>query len=163
LSGAGIDLIEISGGTYEFSAMMGTEVKESTKKREAYFLDYAEKVRSLVDTPLVVTGGFRTATGMTDALQSGACDLIGIARTMAVDPDFPTKLMANPEHGIQLKQLSTGIAAVDQMAFLDVTWYEHQLALMGKGKKPNPNLSPWKVFFSTVANMGSFALRARRA
>lgn len=163
LSDAGIDCIEISGGTYEFSAMMGTDVKESTKKREAYFLEYAEKVRGLVDTPLVVTGGFRTAKGMTDALQSGACDLIGIARTMAVEPDFPNSLMSDPDYGMQLKTLTTGIKAVDQMAFLDVTWYEHQLALMGKGKKPNPNLSPWKVFFSTVANMGSFALRARRA
>lgn len=163
LSAAGIDLIEISGGTYEVAAMMGSEVKESTKKREAYFLDYAEKVRSLVDTPLVVTGGFRTANGMTDALQSGATDFIGIARTIAIEPDFPNNLMANAEHGRELPTLSTGIAAIDQMAMLDVTWYEQQLALMGKGKKPNPNLSPWVVFFRTVKTMGGYAFRARRA
>lgn len=163
LSEAGIDLIEVSGGTYEQPSMMGQDVKESTKKREAYFLEYAEKVRALVDTPLCVTGGFRTAQGMNAALATGATDFIGMARTMAVEPDFPNNLIANPEHGRQLKALTTGIKAIDMMAFLDVTWYEHQLALMGQGKNPNPNLSCWKVFFNNVMNLGGYAFRSRRA
>src|SRR5690554_797269 len=47
LSAAGMDLIEISGGTYEEPAMTGKEYpkKESTLKREAYFLEFAEKAR----------------------------------------------------------------------------------------------------------------------
>ena len=64
LSKAGIDLIEISGGTYESPSMVGHKVKASTLKREAYFLDYIEKVRKLVDTPLVLTGGFRSSSAM---------------------------------------------------------------------------------------------------
>ena len=86
LAAAGIDLIEISGGTYENPSMMGSlkNVKESTRQREAYFLTYAEQVRKLVDTPLVVTGGFRSSAGMQDALDSGATDMIGIARPLAL-------------------------------------------------------------------------------
>jgi len=38
----GIDLLEIFGGNYESPAMI-QGVKESTRRREAYFLDYAEK------------------------------------------------------------------------------------------------------------------------
>jgi 2,4-dienoyl-CoA reductase-like NADH-dependent reductase (Old Yellow Enzyme family) len=163
LADAGIDMIEISGGTYESPAMMGSEVKESTLKREAYFLEYAEQVRTVIDTPLVVTGGFRTAKGMTEALQSGATDLIGIARSIAIEPDFPNNLLANSAHGMELPKLSTGVAAIDQMAMLDVTWYEQQLALMGKGKPTNPKMSAWSVFAKTIWSMGSYAFRARRA
>jgi 2,4-dienoyl-CoA reductase-like NADH-dependent reductase (Old Yellow Enzyme family) len=163
LANAGIDLIEISGGTYESPAMVGQDIKESTLKREAYFLEYAEKVRALVDTPLVVTGGFRTAKGMLAALESGACDMIGLARSLAIEPGFPNRLLSDPNAGIELRTLSTGIAAVDQMAMLEVTWYENQLARMGRGKKPNPKMNEWISFFKTIRGIGGYALRARRA
>lgn len=163
LADAGIDLIEISGGTYESPSMMGADVKESTVKREAYFLDYAEKVRALVDTPLVVTGGFRSSKAMQAALDSGATDFIGVARTTAVDPDFPNKLMADENHQQILKRLTTGKRAIDKMAMLDITWYEAQLARMAKGKKPKANLSEWGVFFGTLLNAGIYAFRSRRA
>ncbi len=163
LADAGIDLIEISGGTYESPSMMGADVKESTIQREAYFLDYAEKVRALVDTPLVVTGGFRSSKAMQAALDTGATDFIGVARTTAVDPDFPNKLIANEAHQQQLKKLTTGKPAIDKMAMLDITWYEAQLARMSKGKQPKTNLSEWGVFFGTLLNAGIYAFRSRRA
>ena len=163
LADAGIDLIEISGGSYENPSMMGSDAKKSTVQREAYFLDYAEKVRSLVDTPLVVTGGFRSAKAMQEALNSGATDFIGIARTTCVDPDFPNKLIANENHQQQLKVLTTGKPAIDKMAMLEITWYEAQLARMAKGKKPKANLSEWSVFFGTLFNAGIYAFRKRRA
>jgi 2,4-dienoyl-CoA reductase-like NADH-dependent reductase (Old Yellow Enzyme family) len=163
LSDAGIDLIEISGGTYENPSMMGSDAKNSTIQREAYFLDYAEKVRALVDTPLVVTGGFRSSKAMQSALDSGATDFIGVARTTVVDPDFPNKLIADVNHQQQLKVLTTGKRAIDKMAMLDITWYEAQLARMANGKNPKPNLSEWGVFFSTLFNAGIYAFRKRRA
>lgn len=163
LAQVGIDLIEISGGTYENPSMMGSDAKKTTIEREAYFLEYAEKVRALVETPLVVTGGFRSATAMQQALNSGATDFIGIARTTAVDPDFPKKLISNPDHKQPLKQLTTGNRGVDKMAMLDITWYESQLARMANGKNPKANLSEWGVFFKTLFNAGIYAFRRRRA
>ena len=163
LADVGIDLIEISGGTYENPSMMGSDAKKSTIAREAYFLEYAEKVRAMVDTPLVVTGGFRSSKAMQAALDTGATDFIGIARTTAVDPDFPNKLIADENHQQQLKKLTTGKPAIDKMAMLDITWYEAQLARMANGKKPKPNLSEWGVFFGTLLNAGIYAFRKRRA
>ena len=59
----GVDLIEVSGGSYESPAMMGSAAA-STRAREAYFLEYARTVRDLAgDVPMAVTGGFRSRTG----------------------------------------------------------------------------------------------------
>jgi len=102
LNNEGVDLLEISGGSYEQPAMMDLEGLEarheetkraSTLAREAYFLTYAEEIRKVATMPLMVTGGFRTRNGMSDALASGACDVIGLARPLCVDPDAPKKLL----------------------------------------------------------------------
>ncbi len=102
LNDAGVDLLEISGGSYEQPAMMDIEGMEarfeetkraSTRAREAYFLTYAEEIRKVATMPLMVTGGFRSRAGMEEAIASGACDLCGMARPLCVDPDAPRKLM----------------------------------------------------------------------
>ena len=59
--------------------MMVADVKETTKKREAYFIDYANKARKLISTPLVVTGGFGSQKGMEEAIANGEIDKVGIA------------------------------------------------------------------------------------
>lgn len=163
LSEAGIDLIEISGGTYESPSMMGYKMKESTRQREAYFLDYAEKVRKVTTTPLVVTGGFRSAKGMTEALVSGAADMVGLARPLAVDPELPTKVLGQQDFIINLRQLTTGVKAIDRMAMLDITWYEFQLARMARRQRPDPDLGEWGTFLRTLMNAGVYAFRQRRA
>ena len=107
LAERGIDLLEVSGGSYEQPAMMdmsGMEARydeakrESTRRREAYFLDFADAMRVRTDVPLMVTGGFRTRSGMDDALSEGAdgrssCDVIGLARPLCVVPDLPRRLL----------------------------------------------------------------------
>ncbi|WP_411820740.1 NADH:flavin oxidoreductase/NADH oxidase family protein [Hyphococcus formosus] len=102
LNDAGVDLLEISGGSYEQPAMMDIEgmderfedqKRESTIAREAYFLTYAEEIRKVAKMPLMVTGGFRSRAGMEEAISAGACDLCGMARPLCVDPDLPQQLM----------------------------------------------------------------------
>jgi 2,4-dienoyl-CoA reductase-like NADH-dependent reductase (Old Yellow Enzyme family) len=79
----GIDLLEISGGTYESTAMVtGMPQRESTRAREAYFLEFAERFSQEVSVPIMLTGGFRTRQGMNDALDSGAVDVVGLARLL---------------------------------------------------------------------------------
>jgi len=168
LADAGIDLIEISGGTYESPSMMGDKksnapVKESTLKREAYFMDYMEKVRKLVNTPLVVTGGFRSGTAMNEALQTNATDFIGIARTTAVDPEFPNKLVADNNHSMPLIVPTTGKPALDKMGMVGLVWYEHQMWRLAKGKDAKPNLSALGVVFKTLLSAGLYSFKKRRA
>ncbi|NNH37121.1 NADH:flavin oxidoreductase/NADH oxidase family protein [Acinetobacter terrae] len=147
---AGIDLIEISGGTYEAPAMAGAKAdkrKVSTIAREAYFLDFAEKIRKQVKCHLMVTGGFRTVEGMNAALDSGACEFIGIARPLAVETDLTDRLIAGHDVRYAVDKIKTGIPMVDKMAIMEIIWYAAQFKDIAQGKRPNPKLSPLKVFF----------------
>lgn len=163
LESDGMNLIEISGGNYENPSMVGENVKESTLKREAYFLEFSEKLQSVLNIPLVVTGGFRSAPAMNAALQSGATDMIGLARPLAVDPTFSNKLISDDNHSITWAEPSTGIKALDVMAMLSITWYESQLARIANGKGPDPKLSAWRSVFKTLGLLASKGLQKRRA
>ena len=103
LEKASVDLIEISGGTYEQPKLLGVagmeeeekqEVKESTMIREAYFVDFALAMQEKVSIPLMVTGGFRQRRVMEQALETGSADLIGLGRPMCVMADAPNQLLA---------------------------------------------------------------------
>ena len=103
LEDASVDLLEISGGNYEQPSMMGAKtgtgeaVRESTVKREAYFMDYAASIRQATKIPLMVSGGFRSRSVMDAALAEGNTDIVGIGRPFCVEPDLANKLMANAE------------------------------------------------------------------
>ena len=61
-----LDLLELSGGTYEQLSFFGTgekgkkapQLAQSTQLREAYFLDYAERTRKATKISLMVTGRY---------------------------------------------------------------------------------------------------------
>ena len=155
IDAAGIDLIEISGGTYEAPAMAGAKEdkrKASSIAREAYFLDFAEKIRKEVQCHLMVTGGFRTVEGMNAALDSGACDFIGIARPLAVETDLTDRLIAGQDVRYAVNKIKTGIPMVDKMAIMEIIWYAAQFKDIARGKRPNPKLSPLKVFLKYAKN-----------
>ena len=161
---AGIDLIEISGGTYEAPAMAGAKAekrKQSSIAREAYFLDFAEKIRKEVKCHLMVTGGFRTVVGMNAALDSGACEFIGIARPLAVETDLTDRLIAGQDVRYAVEQIKTGITFVDKMAIMEIIWYAAQFKAIGEGKKPNPKLSPFKVFLGYAKNNVKAVIQGR--
>lgn len=167
LSNLGIDLVEISGGNYENPAMAQgakaeqTGTKASTREREAYFLAFAEKVRAQVDVPLMVTGGFRTGDGMAAAIESGATDMIGLARPLAVDPDFPRRILAGEAFTSSVKPIKTGIKTIDNMALMEVSWYNRQLGRMGHGKKPRQHDRGLLSLMEVIAVMTSRGLRTR--
>lgn len=149
----GIDLLEISGGTYEKAAMTGVHEKETTRLREAYFLEFAHLLRKQVSCHMMVTGGFRTREGMDQAITEGI-DLIGLARTIAMDPLFPKKILSGESMGMMLKRVTAGIDLVDQAGALEIGWYQRQLLRMGEGKNPDPNLSNWDAVSSLIMKSG---------
>ncbi|MDA3897165.1 MAG: NADH:flavin oxidoreductase/NADH oxidase family protein [Desulfobacteraceae bacterium] len=163
LTNEGIDLIEISGGTYERPAMTGRTGKQKVRASEAYFLSYAEKIRSQVQTPLMITGGFRTSGGMADAVAGKHIDLVGLARSMAVDPELPNKVLSGEDYVSSVKPLTTGIKLLDKMALMEVTWYEQQLAYIAKGKDPKPNQGIWFSLAKTMMTTGFQVFQKRRA
>ena len=160
LSKEGIDLIEISGGTYEAPAMMGKR-KASTLKREAYFIDYIEKVRKITTTPLMLTGGFRTTSVMKDAVASNQLDIIGIARPFAVYPNIANEILNESRLDFVTTIKKSGVKAIDGM--MNIIWYESQIKHLGQGKKPNPNLSPWTVFFNYLWLIVQHKLKSKKS
>ncbi|AZQ60770.1 NADH:flavin oxidoreductase/NADH oxidase family protein [Flammeovirga pectinis] len=143
LSKEGIDLIEISGGTYEAPAMMGKQ-KKSTIKREVYFMDYIQKARKITTTPLMLTGGFRTTAVMKEAISSNQLDIIGIARPFAVYPTIGHEIMNESRTSFTTDIKKTGVKAID--GAMNIIWYESQIKRLGQGKLPKPDLNPWGVF-----------------
>lgn len=153
LAAAGIDLIEISGGTYE-SGVAKAPQKSSTIIREAFFIDFAEKVRAHVKTPLMVTGGFRSAEGMSQALESNAFDVVGIARLMAIDPDAAKYLLAGTNSKQNVQPIKTGIKKIDRLGIMEVLWYTQQLNRIAQGKAPKPKESGLWAFIKSVLRSG---------
>ncbi|MEM6724465.1 MAG: NADH:flavin oxidoreductase/NADH oxidase family protein [Bacteroidota bacterium] len=144
LNDAKIDLLEISGGTYEqlvFFTM--NHQKESTQKREAYFLDYARKVRDLAQMPIMVTGGFRTRQLCIEALESGALDVIGVARPYLLVPDQIADFLSGELAAFPDQAIRTGIKMIDDSA--EGGFYAKQLIRIAEGKAPNPN---YPAFFA---------------
>ncbi|MCB9592993.1 MAG: NADH:flavin oxidoreductase/NADH oxidase family protein [Sandaracinaceae bacterium] len=140
LDGEGLDVIEVSGGTYESAAMFEETVPqhESSRRREAFFLDYVEKARARVpNTPLMLTGGFRTRVGMQEALR-GAVDVVGLARPLAAEPDLSRRLLSGEAEAAYPVRIATGIKSLD--ALLQGAWYQLQLDRMGRGLAPDPKL-----------------------
>jgi 2,4-dienoyl-CoA reductase-like NADH-dependent reductase (Old Yellow Enzyme family) len=97
-----VDLLEVSGGSYEQPRLLGFEgkrssampVKPSTRRREAYFAAYAETLRKVARMPLMITGGFRTRAAMESAVAEGDCDVVGLGRPLCTEPDLPRRLLS---------------------------------------------------------------------
>lgn len=167
LAAEGIDLVEISGGTYETPVMSGvgqdyTNLKQSTIEREAYFLQFADKVRQSVDVPLAVTGGFRTSQGMNQALQDNSLDFVGIARPVVLDPNFANAILDGKPPTVTVRPISTGIKMVDQMALMEVAWYSRQLKFLAKGKPTKPNENYLLAFLKIMLSTGFKTFKTRR-
>ena len=140
LENEGIDLIEISGGTYEKPAMIQGDRKKSTIAREAYFLDYIEKARKLIKTPLLLTGGIRSVSVMEKALKDGNLDFIGLARPFCLYPNLANQVFDGSVKRFETPIPNIGIKFLDKLGGVELPWYELQIHRIGKGKSPKNNL-----------------------
>ncbi|MGL5444937.1 MAG: NADH:flavin oxidoreductase, partial [[Mycobacterium] stephanolepidis] len=169
-----IDLIEISGGTYESPAMEGRPLvtSASTQAREAYFLEYARTARQAAgDVPIAVTGGFRTEAAMSDAIRSGDCDVVGLGRPTTVNPESADSLLTArqdkltvPDASLPLpgRLASTG-RAKSFLSALELQWHNTQLHRLGAGTDPDPTIGPWITALRLLKNNGVDAFRRRRS
>ncbi|MBJ7354415.1 MAG: NADH:flavin oxidoreductase/NADH oxidase family protein [Thermoleophilaceae bacterium] len=159
----GLDFLEISGGTYEKPAMMGAtsrKMSERSAAREAYFLDFAAKAKQVTTMPLMITGGLRSSSAMTDALDDGI-DIVGIARPVCLEPDLPRRLINDPGTVARLKPIRTGIAKLDSPA--DLWWSNIQLRRLGAGKEPRRALTGWESIGHALVRDGINGVRRKRS
>ena len=133
----GIDLLEISGGTYEKIVFMGdqdgTKIKASTRQREAYFMDFAQKVRATSQLPLLVTGGFRSFDFCNEVLAKNELDFVGMARPFITNiPEIPDFLEGKIPRLKDL-EIKSGLKMLDD--FAKGGFYAKQLILLSEGKE----------------------------
>ena len=153
LGSEGIDLIEISGGTYERPAMIKGDRKKSTISREAYFLNYVEKARKLIKTPLLLTGGFRTVSVMEKALKDGSLDIVGLARPFCLYPYLANKIFEGSVKRFDTPTPKIGIKFLDKLGGVELPWYELQIQRIGKGKSPKFDLSGILAFWFSLKSL----------
>jgi 2,4-dienoyl-CoA reductase-like NADH-dependent reductase (Old Yellow Enzyme family) len=164
LSELGIDLIEISGGSYEAPVMTGAKIKGSTQKREAYFLEYAADIKKVISCPLMVTGGFRTGEFMKEVLsESEQLDVVGLGRALCLNPNFSNEVLAGKKVVSEVKRLTSGSKLIDSIFPLEIIWYTMQIHRMGAGKKPNPRASVYLAIFSSIKEMGLQSIKRVRS
>ena len=145
LQDEGVDLLEVSGGTYESPEFMGLgeHIGEQTDGPEAYFLDFAVRLRQEVRTPLMLTGGLRTAGTMRRIVAAGSVDVVGLARPLALEPDLPRQVLVGSTEASAARPLRLGWTQVDGM--IEAGWYGVQMARMADGKDPAPDLARWRA------------------
>eukprot|EP01064_Diplonema_japonicum_P014385 TRINITY_DN219_c1_g2_i1.p1 TRINITY_DN219_c1_g2~~TRINITY_DN219_c1_g2_i1.p1 ORF type:complete len:452 (+),score=128.98 TRINITY_DN219_c1_g2_i1:41-1357(+) len=154
LEGVGVDAVEISGGTYEHMEALQAVKKESTRKREAFFLEFAKKAREVTTIPVMLTGGFAKLETMEEALIQDV-DFIGIGRPLCTDVNAPQKLMSGDIKTMERFDPCTGVAAIDGPfgAAVGTLWHREHLINFSK-ETPDPNLAPncwWILNFTMVA------------
>ena len=171
LEQASVDLIEISGGTYEQPKLLGLEgmeeeekqqVAESTMLREAYFVDFALAMQEKVSIPLMVTGGFRQRLAMEQALESGSADVVGLGRPMCVMTDAPKQLMGGleelPRYENELSLFPSWLGFLGKLKTLRALagfavqyWFYGQIDAIGRTGQANPQLTVLKAASETMA------------
>jgi 2,4-dienoyl-CoA reductase-like NADH-dependent reductase (Old Yellow Enzyme family) len=163
LSDLGIDFIELSGGSYESPVMTGVLQKESTLKREAYFLEFAKDIKNAIHCPLMVTGGFRTKKFIEESLEKNEVDIVGLGRALCIDPNFSKKILENQDITSEVKPLSTGFKILDKIFPLEIIWYTMQIHLLGKKKNPQPRASVYKAIWNSIKEIGFEGLKRVRS
>ncbi|MBK6689235.1 MAG: NADH:flavin oxidoreductase/NADH oxidase family protein [Deltaproteobacteria bacterium] len=146
-----IDFLEVSGGNYEATEFFGLATRDRTRAREAYFFEYARAVKARVPgLPIVLTGGLRTRSVLEEALQEGAADLLGLARTLCLEPDLPRRFL-DGSAAAALPLLVRWPRAKSLAALGEGAWYGAQLKRLGAGKAPAPGIGVWAASLAQLS------------
>ena len=176
-----VDFVEISGGnaenttsklhnSFDKPTVSVAPKRESTRIKEAFFTDFAERVQLLSSkVPIQLSGGFRTRNGMADAIDSGVCDLIGLGRAAVLEPSLPKDVLLNPDvpddtalalpHMVRGQWLARWVPVKVVGAGLPIEFFYWNMRRLGAGLKSDPYASiPWVVFENVVSALSSAAL-----
>lgn len=180
-----IDLLEISGGTYEHTRLLGhsgdqttaedPDIRESTRQREAYFLDYAKTIQGASKLPLMVTGGFRSRRTMVEALAANELNVIGLGRPLCVESSLPQQLInaevdEAPTHEKDLKLGSGLLGPASRLSLFrainvqgEAAWYYRQIIQLSRLQEPLLNIGVLRAFVTHMLRELRIGMRRRWA
>jgi len=151
----GVDLVELSGGSYEAPAMQGTTRDGRTLAREAYFAEFARDIRAAATMPVMVTGGIRRLPVAEQVVASGV-DMVGLGTALALDPHLPRDWRDGRPSAPALRPITWKNKPLASMALMAAVKF--QLRKLGRGRETNPGVSPLRAL---VAQQVVTACRTR--
>lgn len=154
-----VDLVELSGGSYESPAMQGQTRDGSTLAREAYFLEFAERIGQVASMPIMVTGGVRRRAVAERVIERGVA-MVGMATALAIEPGLPARWRAGDDIAVPPVVVSWKNRALAAAATQAVV--KKQLVLMGSGKPSNAQTSPLLALVGSQLRQRLQARRYRR-
>lgn len=134
LAPLGVDLVELSGGSYESPAMTGNPAGRQdarTAAREAYFLELAEELVTDSPVPLMVTGGVTRRPVAEKVIDSGVA-VVGIGTALAVDPGLPNAWKSGQDAAVTVPRVRIRDKALASAASMARVRY--QLRRLGRGR-----------------------------
>ncbi|KAL9129239.1 MAG: hypothetical protein Q9217_002251 [Psora testacea] len=141
------DFVELSGGTYEELAF--EHKRESTRKREAFFLEFAQTiVPALKKTKTYITGGFKTVGAIVKALDT--IDGVGLARPFCQEPRLCVDILNGCVKGAIKQRLD------ENNTLLTIVAAGSQMRMIGKDQEP-VDLSQEKYEQAFMKAMGDWA------
>lgn len=151
-----VELVELSGGSYEAPAMHGRSRDDRSLAREAYFLEFAADISELAEMPLMVTGGIRRLPVAQQVVESGIA-MAGIATALAIDPQLPNHWHQGRASAPQLAPIHWNNKPLASLAYMAMVKY--QLNRHSKQRPAKPQVSPlWALLGYQLEN----ALLSRR-
>ncbi|MBV8604817.1 MAG: NADH:flavin oxidoreductase/NADH oxidase family protein [Pelomonas sp.] len=138
LNDEGLDLLELSGGSYESPAMQGRTADGRTLAREAYFVEFAAELARAARMPLMTTGGIRRRA-VAEAVLARGMTLVGLGTALAYAPDLPERWRAAEAvaEPVAVGWQNKVLASLATMATV-----RRQLHRMGAGRAPSARVWP---------------------
>jgi len=154
-----VDLLELSGGSYEAPAMQGDARDGRTLAREAYFLEFAKDIAKVARMPIMVTGGIRRLPVVADVLESGVA-MTGIATALALEPGLPRLWKSGVDARPYLAPVAWKIKPLASLATM--ARVRHQLRRLSRGLQPQPGVSALRAFIADQLFLSSRTRRYRK-
>lgn len=143
-----VDLVEISGGSYETPAMQGQARDGRTLAREAYFLEFAQEILTVARMPLMVTGGIRRKLIAEQVVASGV-GIAGMATALAIEPNLPNAWFAGKDNSAALAPIAWKNKMLASLATMACVKY--QLKCLSRGQQTKPSVSPlWALIVQQI-------------
>ncbi|MFE2992342.1 NADH:flavin oxidoreductase/NADH oxidase family protein [Streptomyces sp. NPDC059262] len=155
----GVDLVELSGGSYESPAMTGRPADNRTQAREAYFLDLAKDLVKTSPIPLMLTGGITRRATADKVLDSGVA-VVGMGTALAITPDLPSRWRQGREADRHMRPVTWSDKALASTA--SMAQVRHQMRRIARGSNPKPGTHPAIALISERRKQ-RVALRSYRA
>jgi 2,4-dienoyl-CoA reductase-like NADH-dependent reductase (Old Yellow Enzyme family) len=159
LNPLGVDMVELSGGSYEVPAMQGEARDGRTLAREAYFLEFARDIAAIAQMPLMVTGGIRRRAVAEQVVESGIA-MVGIATALSIDPHLPREWKNGKDTVPILRPITWKNKVLGSLANMAVVKF--QLGRLSQGRATHPGVSPLKALVLQQLSASCQTRRYRR-